>query len=118
MRCWPAVPLCLLLRGTLRWLMQNPPAPELLDLCDRMGMVVWDECFDKWDRTADRVNGESLEQYGEKQIRSFAMRDRNHPCIVVWSIANEINPGSGRREGMNRENPARPSAATQFGGGG
>ena len=33
----------------------NPPAPELLDLCDRMGFVVWDEAFDKWDGTADRV---------------------------------------------------------------
>ncbi len=70
----------------------NPPAPELLELCDRMGFVVWDECFDKWDKTADRINGQPpLEQYGEKQIRNLVMRDRNHPCVVVWSIGNEIN---------------------------
>ena len=82
----------------------NPPAPELLDLCDRMGMVVWDECFDKWDGTADRVNREPLQEYGEKQIRNFVIRDRNHPCVVIWSIANEIGPQSGRREGMSAEN--------------
>ena len=70
----------------------NPPAPELLELCDRMGFVVWDECFDKWDKTADRFdpNNMPLEKYGKKQIRNFVMRDRNHPCVVVWSIGNEI----------------------------
>jgi beta-galactosidase len=82
----------------------NPPAPELLDLCDRMGMVVWDECFDKWDSTSDRAPGQSLEQYGEKQIRNFVMRDRNHPSVVVWSIANEIHPATGRREGLTAAN--------------
>ncbi len=80
----------------------NPPAPELLDLCDRMGFVVWDEAFDKWDGTADRVRGEPpLKAYGEKQIRSFVMRDRNHPSIVVWSVANEI--GAGGRDGITPE---------------
>ncbi len=80
----------------------NPPAPELLDLCDRMGFVVWDECFDKWDATADRINGQPpLEQYGEKQIRNLVMRDRNHPCVVVWSIGNEI--GEGGRDGVTME---------------
>ncbi|RPJ21140.1 MAG: DUF4982 domain-containing protein, partial [Planctomycetaceae bacterium] len=80
----------------------NPPAPELLDLCDRMGFVVWDEAFDKWDGTADRVRGEPpLEPYGEKQIRNLVMRDRNHPCVVVWSIGNEI--GEGGREGVTPE---------------
>ncbi len=82
----------------------NPPAPELLDLCDRMGFVVWDECFDKWDATADRVRGEPLEEFGEKQIRNFVMRDRNHPSIVVWSIANEINNFPYDKNGMTPEN--------------
>lgn len=82
----------------------NPPAPELLDLCDRMGFVVWDECFDKWDSTADRVNNEPLEQYGEKQIRNFVLRDRNHPSIVVWSIANEIGNLPWDKNGMSPEN--------------
>jgi beta-galactosidase len=80
----------------------NPPAPELLDLCDRMGMVVWDEAFDKWDGTADRIDGQPpLEEYGEKQIRNFVMRDRNHPSVVVWSVGNEINPGG--RDGVTPE---------------
>ncbi len=80
----------------------NPPAPELLDLCDRMGFVVWDEAFDKWDGTADRVKGEPpLQEYGEKQLRNFVMRDRNHPSIVVWSIGNEI--GGGGRDGITPE---------------
>ncbi|MEJ2702365.1 MAG: glycoside hydrolase family 2 TIM barrel-domain containing protein [Sedimentisphaerales bacterium] len=82
----------------------NPPAPELLDLCDRMGFVVWDEAFDKWDDKADRVRGEPpLEQYGEKQIRNFVMRDRNHPCVVVWSIGNEISNQPSNREGKSPE---------------
>ena len=54
--------------------------------------------FDKWDGTADRVKGQPpLEQYGEKQIRNFVMRDRNHPSIVVWSIGNEIGGGGPGR---------------------
>ncbi len=82
----------------------NPPAPGLLDLCDRMGFVVWDECFDKWDGTAGRVNGKPpLEEYGEKQIRNFVMRDRNHPCIVVWSIGNEIGNQPYDKEGKSPE---------------
>ncbi len=84
----------------------NAPAQEVLDLCDRMGIVVWDECFDKWEGTAGRVNNEPLEEFGEKQLRNFVMRDRNHPSIVVWSIGNEIgtqSPGS-TREGKNAEN--------------
>ena len=69
----------------------NPPAPELLELCDRMGFVVWDECFDKWDRTADRVNGKpDLEEHADRQLRNLVMRDRNHPSVVLWSIGNEI----------------------------
>jgi beta-galactosidase len=82
----------------------NPPAPELLDLCDRMGFVVWDEAFDKWDDKADRVKGRPpLEEHGEKQIRNLVMRDRNHPSIVVWSIGNEIGNQPYDREGKSPE---------------
>jgi len=82
----------------------NPSAPELLDLCDRMGLVVWDECFDKWDTTADRLMGKPpLEEHGEKQIRNLVMRDRNHPCVVIWSIGNEINNRPHDREGKTPE---------------
>jgi beta-galactosidase len=79
----------------------NAPAPELLELCDRMGLLVWDECFDKWNETADRVNGEpSHEQHAERHLRSLVMRDRNHPSIFVWSIGNEI---PADREGSTPE---------------
>jgi len=71
----------------------NPPAPEVLDLCDRMGIVVWNEAFDKWEGTADHVTDEPLETFGERQIKNFVMRDRNHPSVVVWSIGNEIGTG-------------------------
>lgn len=79
----------------------NPPAAELLELCDRMGFVVWDEAFDKWDGTAGRQRGEPpLEEFGERQIRNMVMRDRNSPSVVVWSIGNEIGTG---REGVTPE---------------
>jgi beta-galactosidase len=82
----------------------NPPAPELLGLCDRLGLVVWDECFDKWDDKADRNPAQQpLEEYGEKHIKSFVMRDRNHPSVVVWSIGNEINNQPEEKEGLSPE---------------
>ena len=68
----------------------NPPAPELLDLCDRMGILVWDEAFDKWDGTATLPKGVSVPEHGKKQYTNFIRRDRNHPCVVLWSVGNEI----------------------------
>jgi beta-galactosidase len=68
----------------------NPPAPELLGLCDRMGIVVWDEAFDKWDGTATLPKGVSIPDHGKKQYTNFVRRDRNHPSVVVWSVGNEI----------------------------
>src|SRR5512133_2533810 len=68
----------------------NPPAPELLDLCDRMGFVVWDEAFDKWDGTSTRPKDTPIADYNRKQIQNFVLRDRNHSSVVVWSAGNEI----------------------------
>ncbi len=68
----------------------NPPAPELLELCDRLGLLVWDEAFDKWDGTSTRPEDVPILEYNRKQINSFVRRDRNHPSIVVWSAGNEI----------------------------
>ena len=70
----------------------NPPSPELLELCDEMGLFVWDECFDKWNATCGRGD-DPLEQFVEEKLREFVCRDRNHPCVFVWSIGNEITPG-------------------------
>jgi beta-galactosidase len=72
----------------------NPPAPELLDLCDSMGMVVMDEGFDCW-RTEKCTNDYHLlfDAWHEKDWRAQLRRDRNHPCVILWSIGNEI-PGT------------------------
>ena len=69
----------------------NPPAPEVLDLCDEMGILVWDEVFDKYARTAGRPDLEPpLEEFARRQIEATIRRDFNHPSIVVWSTGNEV----------------------------
>ena len=70
----------------------NACDPQVLDLCDELGIVVWNECFDKWDATSGRRKDEKLEDYVVENLRAFARRDRNHPCVVAWSIGNEIPP--------------------------
>ncbi|MGN0853776.1 MAG: glycoside hydrolase family 2 TIM barrel-domain containing protein [Kiritimatiellia bacterium] len=70
----------------------NACDPQVLDLCDEMGIVVWNECFDKWDGTAGIRPDQKLEEYVSRNLRAFAVRDRNHPSVVVWSIGNEIPP--------------------------
>jgi beta-galactosidase len=69
----------------------NMPAPELLDLCDRMGMLVMDESFDCWESGKTR-NDYSLifDAWHERDWRAELRRDRNHPSIVLWSIGNEV----------------------------
>ena len=71
----------------------NPPAPELLDLCDRMGVLVDDELFDCWKYTKEgKANGYNLywNDWRERDVRNFVMRDRNHPSVIAWSAGNEI----------------------------
>ena len=70
----------------------NACDPQVLELCDEMGIVVWNECFDKWDGTAGRRPEQNLEEYVSRNLRAFARRDRNHPSVVMWSIGNEITP--------------------------
>jgi beta-galactosidase len=70
----------------------NCPAPEVLELCDEMGLFVWNEAFDKWDGTSGRSGDQNLEEYVARNLRQFVRRDRNHPCVFVWSIGNEIPP--------------------------
>ncbi len=69
----------------------NPPSPELLDLCDRRGILVLDEAFDEW-KQKKVVNGYNslFEKWAEKDLRAMIHRDRNHPCIIAWSLGNEI----------------------------
>jgi beta-galactosidase len=77
----------------------NPPAPELLDLADRMGILVMDEAFDMW-RIPKVKNGLSkfFDEWHERDLRDMIRRDRNHPSVIMWSIGNEI-PEQARREG-------------------
>jgi len=70
----------------------NACDPQVLDLCDEMGIIVWNECFDKWDGTSGRRPDQNLEEYVERNLRAFVRRDRNHPSVFVWSIGNEIPP--------------------------
>ena len=69
----------------------NPPAPEFLDLADRMGFVVMDESFDCWE-TGKSKNDYHLyfKDWAERDIKSMVDRDKNHPSIVLWSMGNEI----------------------------
>src|SRR5208283_2618901 len=77
----------------------NPPAPELLEICDRLGMLVMDEAFDCW-RIGKRPNDYHLlfDDWAEKDLRALVRRDRNHPSVILWSIGNEI-PEQGDAEG-------------------
>ena len=80
-----------------------PVAPETLDLCDELGILVWDECFDKWDDTASRLESEPLEPYVARNLRAFVRRDRNHPSVIVWSMGNEIGGRAEKKEGFTSD---------------
>jgi beta-galactosidase len=69
----------------------NTPAPELAGMTDRMGLLLFNELFDKWDDTA-AFDSKSMDfdEYFERQTRNFITRDRNHPSVFLWSVGNEI----------------------------
>ena len=99
----------------------NPPAPELLDLCDRMGFLVMDELTDTW-TVPKKPHGyaELFDEWVEKDLVAMIHRDRNHPSVILWSIGNECG-----EQGMadkwdiprrltdicHREDPTRPTSA-------
>ena len=82
----------------------NPPDPDLLDLCDEMGFLVMDEAFDEWEGIKNKWwqghnvypprhfgYGEDFPQWHRADLESMVIRDRNHPCVILWSIGNEID---------------------------
>lgn len=72
-------------------LAHNPHAPEMLDLCDKMGFLVIDEAFDEWKRTKVKMGYHLYwDEWHVRDLQDQVLRDRNHPSIIAWSIGNEI----------------------------
>lgn len=69
----------------------NPPAPELLDLCDKMGFIVMDEAFDMWKQQKTKYDYHLFwDEWHKRDLQDQLRRDRNHPSVFIWSIGNEI----------------------------
>lgn len=87
----------------------NPSAKEVLELCDEMGLLVWDEAFDKWEATAGRraVDDPPLDTFGKRHLEAMIHRNRNHPSVIVWSIGNEL---LGGEMGITPENVSMMTA--------
>ncbi len=99
----------------------NPPSPELLELCDRMGFVVQVESFDEWTKPKG-TNGYAFifDKWYERDMTSMIHRDRNHPSVIMWSIGNEVREQRDANgyliarklaEICSREDPTRPVTA-------
>jgi len=98
----------------------NPPAPEFLDLCDKMGILVMDEIFDEWVEKKGQVGFSYhiyFEEWWKSDLLSMIYRDRNHPSVVIWSAGNEVpdqvvETGSEvlrkLAETFHKEDPTRP----------
>ena len=99
----------------------NPPSPELLDLCDKMGMLVMDESFDCWESGKTRNDYNLLfDDWHERDWRAELRRDRNHPSIILWSIGNEVGEQNNRSKFWipteltaiaHQEDPTRPTTS-------
>ncbi len=85
----------------------NPPAPALLEICDRMGILVMDEAFDMWVQVKEgktyAYSGNTFTTWGKTDLQDMIRRDQNHPCIIMWSIGNEIVE-QGNSEGQRIAN--------------
>lgn len=69
----------------------NPPAPELLDLCDEMGLIVMDEAFDVWKKKKTEYDyAMNWDEWHQRDLEDMIVRDRNHPSVIIWSIGNEV----------------------------
>jgi beta-galactosidase len=101
----------------------NPPAPELLALCDRMGFLVYDESFDVWERKKTPLDFHLIfPEWGEADMRALVRRDRNHPSVIMWSTGNEVGEQYTEEAGAEiaarlraivlEEDPTRPTSAS------
>ncbi len=80
----------------------NPPAPELLELADKMGFIVMDEAFDIWKKEKTKFDYHlDWDEWHKRDLEDMVLRDRNHPSVIIWSIGNEVaeqwgsNPEAG-----------------------
>ncbi|KAK0724327.1 glycoside hydrolase superfamily [Lasiosphaeris hirsuta] len=101
----------------------NPPAPELLDLTDRMGFLVVNEIFDCWEREKNANDFHLIfPEWSEPDLRSSIRRDHNHASVVAWSVGNEVGEqytaaagaaiGRSLRTIPHDEDPTRPATAS------
>jgi beta-galactosidase len=69
----------------------NPPAPDLIELADQMGFLVWDEAFDCWKEGKRKLDySQMYDEWHEKDLKALVRRDRNNPSVFIWSIGNEV----------------------------
>ena len=69
----------------------NMPAVELLELADEMGILIVDEAFDMWEMSKTTYDyARFFKEWSARDVKSWICRDRNHPCVILWSIGNEI----------------------------
>lgn len=95
----------------------NPPAPELLDLCDKMGFIVMDEAFDMWAKQKSPYDYHMYwKEWHKKDLQDLILRDRNHPSVFIWSIGNEIpeqGDSTGRIIARELANIVKPLDSTR-----
>lgn len=98
----------------------NPPAPELLELTDRMGFLVMNEIFDSWEQKKTPHDFHLIfPEWSEADTRAFIRRDRNCPSVIIWSFGNEVGEQYSGEEGasvakrlqsfVKEEDPTRPT---------
>ena len=82
----------------------NPPSPEFLDICDRLGLLVMDEMFDVWTvrKYQDQDYSTYFRQWWRTDVTGTLRRDRNHPSIVIWSMGNEIHDNLASAQGKQQ----------------
>ncbi len=100
----------------------NMPAVELVELCDEMGIVIIDEAFDMWEHHKTKYDYAAyFSEWYERDVKSWITRDRNHPCVIMWSIGNEIGDTTTERglevtkmliAAVRRHDPRRNAAIT------
>lgn len=100
----------------------NPPAPELLELTDKMGFLVMDEAFDCWEKKKTPHDFHLIfPDWHEQDLRAMVRRDRNCPSVIIWSYGNEVGEQYTGEEGaaigkrlydiIKEEDPTRPATS-------